>query len=70
MRPQLNVPRCTSWLLDGAVSGFLGAAPACAAGLKLHVPSPDSRDPVKCYVLSDRFADGDTANNDQGCPAC
>ena len=50
----------------------LGAAAAAAdeasgpAPLKLHVPSPDWRDQVLYFVLTDRFADGETANNDQG----
>lgn len=34
--------------------------------LNLHVPSPDWRDQVIYFVVSDRFADGDAANNDQG----
>lgn len=38
------------------------AAPA----LKLHRPSPDWRDQVLYFVLTDRFADGDPGNNDQG----
>ncbi len=41
-------------------------AAAGAAGLKLHVPSPDWRDQVIYFVMTDRFADGDTSNNDQG----
>ena len=35
----------------------------------MHVPSPDWRDQVIYFVLTDRFADGATANNDQGDPA-
>ena len=31
----------------------------------LHVPSPDWRDQVLYFVLTDRFDDGDPANNDQ-----
>lgn len=34
--------------------------------LKLHVPSPDWRDQVIYFVMTDRFADGDPGNNDQG----
>ena len=41
------------------------ASPA-AAGLKLHVPSPDWRDQVIYFLVTDRFADGDPSNNDQG----
>jgi glycosidase len=32
----------------------------------LHVPSPDWRDQILYFVMTDRFADGDSANNDQG----
>jgi hypothetical protein len=46
------------------------AAPARAAapatGLQLHRPSPDWRDQVLYFVVTDRFADGDPRNNDQG----
>ena len=42
------------------------ALPALAAQPKLHVPSPDWRDQVIYFVLTDRFADGDPSNNDQG----
>ena len=34
--------------------------------LKLHVPSPDWRDQVIYFVLTDRFDDGNPRNNDQG----
>lgn len=34
--------------------------------LKLHVPSPDWRDQVIYFVLTDRFDDGDPGNNNQG----
>jgi len=40
--------------------------PAAARALKLHVPSPDWRDQVIYFVLTDRFDDGDPRNNDQG----
>jgi glycosidase len=32
----------------------------------LHVPSPDWREQIIYFVMTDRFADGDPANNDQG----
>ncbi len=48
----------------------LGFALACVGaegrGLRLHVPSPDWRDQVIYFVVTDRFADGDPGNNDQG----
>lgn len=34
--------------------------------LKLHVPSPDWRDQIIYFVMTDRFNDGDRSNNDQG----
>ena len=34
--------------------------------LQLHVPSPDWRDQIIYFVMLDRFADGNPANNDQG----
>jgi len=36
------------------------------AALQLHRPSPDWRDQVLYFVVTDRFADGDATNNDQG----
>ncbi len=44
----------------------LCAAPAGAQRLLLHVPSPDWRDQVIYFALTDRFDDGDPRNNDQG----
>ncbi len=34
--------------------------------LKLHVPSPNWEDQIIYFLMLDRFADGDTTNNDQG----
>jgi len=45
---------------------LLATLAATAAPLKLHVPSPDWRDQVIYFVMTDRFADGDPRNNDQG----
>lgn len=56
--------RCAALLL--LASGLLPALAGPAGGLKLHVPSPDWRDQVIYFVMTDRFADGDPANNDQG----
>ena len=64
---QARQARARAWkgLLGLALAATL-ASPAGAAGLKLHVPSPDWRDQVLYFALTDRFADGDPANNDQG----
>lgn len=39
---------------------------AAAPTLKLHVPSPDWRDQVIYFAVTDRFADGNPRNNNQG----
>lgn len=55
------------WVLCGALSSVLSGASAWAEPkLKLHVPSPDWRDQVIYFALTDRFADGNPRNNDQG----
>ncbi len=53
-----------AWWVGTALA--LAAATAVAQPLKLHVPSPDWRDQVVYFVMTDRFDDGDPANNDQG----
>ncbi len=57
--------------LRALMSGVIGIcaatiAPASAKPLKLHVPSPDWREQIIYFVMTDRFADGDPRNNDQG----
>jgi glycosidase len=37
-----------------------------AGNLKLHVPSPDWRDQIIYFLMTDRFEDGNPKNNDQG----
>lgn len=48
----------------GMLGSLLSSAAACAGALQ--VPSPDWRDQVIYFVLTDRFDDGDPRNNDQG----
>lgn len=50
---------------SGGVGGGGGGGDHTAA-LKLHVASPDWRDQIIYFVMTDRFNDGDPANNDQG----
>ena len=50
--------------LYGASAGFSIARETNSG--PLQVPSPDWRDQVIYFVLTDRFADGDPSNNDQG----
>ena len=45
---------------------FASALSASAQALKLHVPMPDWRDQVIYFAVTDRFADGDPRNNNQG----
>jgi len=52
--------------LLAAVALAAAAAAPQARPLKLHVPSPDWRDQVIYFVMTDRFDDGDPRNNDQG----
>lgn len=49
-----------------AFAATLAGAAWSASPLLLHVPSPDWRDAVIYFVVTDRFADGDPTNNDQG----
>ncbi|GLP95852.1 alpha-amylase family glycosyl hydrolase [Paraferrimonas sedimenticola] len=56
-------------LLKPLISGLslMACAQVAAQPLgPLHVPSPDWRDQVIYFVLTDRFNDGDPHNNDQG----
>jgi glycosidase len=53
------------------VLALYGASAGCSIAREsspgpLQVPSPDWRDQVIYFVLTDRFADGDPSNNDQG----
>ena len=48
------------------VGGGSAAAQKPPRSLKLHVPSPDWRDQIFYFAVTDRFADGDPSNNDQG----
>ena len=41
-------------------------AEAAPPKLKLHVPSPDWRDQIIYFLMTDRFEDGNPQNNDQG----
>jgi glycosidase len=66
-------PRALIEWLEGAArpallvaAAFAAGLPAHAGGLRLHVPSPDWRDQVIYFVMTDRFADGNPGNNDQG----
>lgn len=49
-----------------ALLGVLLSTAAIAQDGPLHLPSPDWRDQVIYFVLTDRFDDGDRSNNDQG----
>ena len=67
MRTLLLAPITLLALLAGPAGPAVAAPQAGgAAALKLHVPSPDWRDQVIYFVVTDRFADGDPHNNDQG----
>ncbi len=54
------------WRQMAGAMALLGAAAPALAQPKLHVPSPDWRDQVIYFVMTDRFANGNPANDDQG----
>jgi glycosidase len=54
-----------AWVGSGAAAAGPGADRGSPGQPVLHVPSPDWRDQVLYFVLTDRFADGDRANDDQ-----
>ena len=51
--------------MAGAVEPAAVDTPVPAEKLLLHVPSPDWRDQIIYFLLTDRFNDGDPRNNDQ-----
>ena len=58
---RMPVHRCLAMALLLATCCGVTAGP-----LQLHVKSPDWRDQVIYFVMTDRFDDGDPRNNDQG----
>ena len=63
MSPKLRSPLA---LLAAAALAACGSSDTKKPDLKLHVPSPAWEDQIVYFVLTDRFADGDTSNDDQG----
>lgn len=61
-RPGHAVACMRAWVLAAALCAALSAQ---AGQPRLHVPSPDWRDQVVYFVVTDRFDDGDPRNNDQ-----
>ncbi len=55
------------WVIRGicVLIGYL-ATSVLAAPARLHVPSPDWRDQIIYFAMTDRFDDGDPRNNDMG----
>ena len=53
-------------LIGGGASALAAEPVVPQASLKLHVPSPDWRDQVIYFAMTDRFDDGDPRNNNQG----
>ena len=64
-------------LVQATVSGDYSSAATAqtaenkppASALKLQVPSPDWRDRIIYFLMTDRYADGEPSNNDQGANA-
>jgi glycosidase len=64
-----GLPGTASEARGGSAAGANASRPTDRGVLGqpvLHVPSPDWRDQVLYFLLTDRFDDGDPANNDQG----
>ncbi|MBI4349346.1 MAG: DUF3459 domain-containing protein [Elusimicrobia bacterium] len=53
-------------MLGAACTAIVLAVEASAGNAPLHVPSPDWRDQVIYFLMTDRFEDGDASNNSQG----
>ena len=60
--------RSKATVISAGLALWGGTLSAVDAGtpLKLHVPSPDWRDQVIYFLMTDRFEDGNPRNNDQG----
>ena len=58
--------RARALVACGLIAAWLAGPARAVPTLKLHVPSPDWRDQVIYFVMTDRFADGNPRNNDQG----
>jgi glycosidase len=52
--------------VQAAPAAAITAKASGSPALRLHVPSPDWRDQIIYFALTDRFADGNPRNNDQG----
>ena len=63
IQPRPDPMRAPALLLMSVLASLAQAAPPVA---RRHPPSPDWRDQIIYFVLTDRFADGDPRNNDQG----
>ncbi len=62
----LLLTRCAAGLALLLAAAGQVAAKGPSAALKLHIPSPDWRDQVIYFAMTDRFDDGDARNNDFG----
>jgi glycosidase len=64
-----SVRRWAGWLVAGLVAvGCSSSSPPSSgpdAGLKLHVASPTWEEQIVYFMMTDRFANGDTANDNQ-----
>ncbi len=64
---RIAIPCAVLAALAGCGDNLTPRVPDARSGLpSLHVPSPEWRDQIVYFVMTDRFADGNPANNDQG----
>lgn len=64
LMPQRNNHQRKRWL--HATAWLLASSPLLAVATPPPAPSRDWRDEIIYFVMTDRFADGDAGNNDQG----
>lgn len=58
--------KATASIVAAAGLAAVSVSAGTASNLKLHVPSPDWRDQIIYFLMTDRFEDGNPRNNDQG----
>ncbi len=62
----LSVLVISSWLMACSPANKSETQDSDTSSLLLHVPSPEWQDQIIYFLMTDRFADGNPDNNDQG----
>ena len=64
--PAADTATATDTAVGGDASDAADTSDTAGPDLMLHVPSPDWSEQVIYFIMIDRFANGDTSNDDQG----